>query len=123
MAKTTNKPQAPAAPAKKAEEKPVSKIPQAVIAKVLEAVAIAQPHAEFVYVNAKGEYHLHPRKGFLKVDAESGEVVDISERKVRPMRVSNYQPTAAEKTEVEGEGEADDEGGEGAGVIDDGKEF
>lgn len=122
MAKT-NKPQAPAAPVKKAEEKSVSKIPQAVIAKVLEAVAIAQPHAEFVYVNAKGEYHLHPRKGFLKVDAESGEVVDISERKVRPMRVSNYQPTATEKPEAENAGEGEDEGGEGSEVIDDGKEF
>ena len=118
MAKA-NKPVAAATPAKKTEEKAVSKISQSVIAKVLEAVAIAQPHAEFVYVNAKGEYHLHKREGFIKVDAESGEVIDISERKVRPIKVAGYQPTTAEKTEDAESGEGDEE----IELKDDGKEF
>lgn len=75
----------------------------------------AQPHAEYIYVNAEGEYHLHPRPGFMKVDMSDGEVMV---EKVRPIKLSNVPaaPTAPVDNDAEPE---DDE----PAAPNDGKEF
>jgi hypothetical protein len=70
-----------------APKKQATGISQKVIDKALEHALIAHPHAEFLYMNAKGEYHLHPRPGFVKVDMD-GDVYGDIEAPAKPVRVA-----------------------------------
>lgn len=81
------------APAKKqapATEKGVVKLSADKLKTALEHAEIAHPHAEFIYINALGQYHLHPRPGFAKVATNSAAAVDDEPEELEP--VKNEKP-------------------------------
>lgn len=84
MAKA-NKGVAAAPITKKAEAKPATpvKVSAEKIKQAIEHAQVAHPHADFIYVNVKGEHHLHPRPGFVKVDVIDGEVITEAPAKVK----------------------------------------
>lgn len=67
----------------------------------IAAAQIAQPHAEYIYVNEKGEYHLHPRVGFLKIDMADGEAIFQKERAPKAIKLSNVTPVVDNDAETE----------------------
>lgn len=117
MAKKT----APAA-APKAASKPAATVPglpsKNVVLSAVAAAQIAQPHAENIYVNLKGEYHLHQRPGFYKVDMSDGELIVDKIRTDRPIKLANAKPAAPAIEEAEGE-----DGDEDVAAPTDGDEF
>lgn len=109
MAKQTNKAASVAAPKQKTAT--VSGPSAVAINTAIAKAQKAQPHAEYIYVNAAGEYHLHPRAGFTKVDMSDGEVIF---EKVRPITVRTpiTVPVVDNDAEVEDEPAAPNDGKE-----------
>ena len=70
---------------KKAEAKPATpvKVSAEKIKKAIEHAQVAHPHADYIYVNVKGEHHLHPRPGFVKVDVIDGEIITEAPAKTK----------------------------------------
>jgi hypothetical protein len=79
-----------------APKKQAASISQKLIEKALEHAEIAHPHAEFIYMNAKGEYHLHPRPGFVKVDKD-GDVYGEIEAVAKPVKATKAAETTTDE--------------------------
>ena len=97
-----------AAPKTTATVGDVTNVSRQAIDKAIAAAQIAQPHAQFIYVNSAGQYHLHHRNGFVKVSMTTGEAP--TQRVVRPIKLSGTQPVnPAPQPEPETEDETESE--------------
>lgn len=87
---------------------PTASVTRQVVDKAIAAAQVAQPHAEYIYVNAQGHYHLHPRPGFVKVDMSDGEIMVDKIRADRPIKLAATKPVAPVEQDADEDDDEDD---------------
>jgi hypothetical protein len=79
-----------------------SQVSYSAIEKALIHQQNAQPHAEFIYVNAKGEYHLHARPGFTKVSTSEAEIIEETPVKAKTVKSEDVTGELPKSTPSDG---------------------
>jgi hypothetical protein len=64
------------------------------VSEVVDMIREHMPHVKIAYINEKGEYHFHPRKGFAPVSIDGGEIVD------EPVKAKEESPAATATPEL-----------------------
>lgn len=80
MAKSAKQVQAVATPVtKKPAEKKTEQLTAEKLQSAFEHVRVSAPHATHIYINVLGQFHLHPRNGFVKVAIPAVDETEVVE--------------------------------------------